>query len=87
MMVHLDHIQVNFEYQGHWFKVKVISWKMLILLPGHHLTLFDLSGVKVINEVKVYQQAGGGPSTERHSSFQNKSVIAGYDKVIFVYFP
>ena len=23
------------EYQGHWFKVKVISWKMLIWLPGH----------------------------------------------------
>ena len=39
------------------------------------LTLFDLSEVKVINGVKViprsnftfYRQAGGGPSTERHS--------------------
>ena len=24
MLVHLDHIKVNFEYQGHWVKVKVI---------------------------------------------------------------
>ena len=47
------------------------------LAPGH---LFNLSEVKVINEVKVtprsrsnckclnfYQQVGGGPSTERHA--------------------
>ena len=45
---------VKFEYQGHWVKFKVISWKMLILLPGcQFLTWFDLCEVKVINEVKV----------------------------------
>ena len=36
-------------YQNHWSKV--ISWKMLILLIS--LTWFDLSEVKVTNEVKV----------------------------------
>ena len=35
MVLHLDHIYVKFEYQGHWVKVKVILWKMLILVPGH----------------------------------------------------
>ena len=43
------------------------------------LTWFDMSRIKVINKVKViprsnckcltfYQQVGGGPLTERHSS-------------------
>ena len=55
-----------FEYQGHWVKVRVISWEMLILLPGYQ---FNLSKVKIINEVRViprsnckcltfYQQVG-----------------------------
>ena len=35
MVLHLDHIYVKFEYQGHGLKVKVITWEMLILLPGH----------------------------------------------------
>ena len=30
-------ISRSFQYQGHW--VKVILWKMLILLPGHHFNL------------------------------------------------
>ena len=44
----------------------------LILLPDISLAWFDFSKVKVINEVRSYQgqgQVGGGPSTERHSSF------------------
>ena len=32
MQVHLDHIEVKFEYQGHWVKVKVIREKMIVLL-------------------------------------------------------
>ena len=39
MLVHLDHISGKFEYQGHWIKVKVTSWKMVILLPGHQFNL------------------------------------------------
>ena len=39
MALHLDHIKVKFEYQGHWVKVKVISWKMPVLLPGHQFNL------------------------------------------------
>ena len=42
MVVHLDHIQVKFEYKGHWVKVKVISWKMLILLHWHQFNLIWL---------------------------------------------
>ena len=34
MVLHLD------QYQGHW--VKVNSWKMLILLPGHQFNLVSL---------------------------------------------
>ena len=41
-------------YQNHWSKV--ISWKMLILLIS--LTWFDLSEVKVTNEVKVIPRSG-----------------------------
>ena len=41
MVLHLDHIQVKFEYQGHWIKAKVI-WKMLILLPGSQFNLMWL---------------------------------------------
>ena len=39
IVLHLHHIYVNFEYQGYWVKVKVISWKMQILLPGHQFNL------------------------------------------------
>ena len=59
------------------------------LAPGH---LFNLTQVKVVNEVKVtprsnckclnfYWQAGGGLSTERHSCLYiiltTESVLAG----------
>ena len=56
---------------------------MLILLPGHQFNLFE---VKVINKVKViprsnckcltfHRQAGGGPSTERHSSYTSHNIL------------
>ena len=69
MVVHLDNISVKFEYPGHWVKVKVISWKMLILLLGHQ---FNLSEIKVIQRSNCkcftfYQQEVGGSSTEKHS--------------------
>ena len=79
----------SFEYQGHWFMVKAISWKRLIWLHGHHFNFFNLSEVKVIKEVKVtprsnckhstfYWQAGGEPLTDRYSCFyisQFKNII------------
>ena len=65
-----------------------ISWKMLILLPGHQFNFVWLAWgqghqqgqghtkVKVIPRsnfkcLTFYWQAGGGPSTERHSCSQN----------------
>ena len=39
VVIHLDNIWVSFEYQGHWVKVMVISWKMLIWWPGHQFNL------------------------------------------------
>ena len=57
MVLHLGHIWVKFEYQGHWVKVKVILWKILILLPRHQFNLVDLSEVKVINMVKVISRS------------------------------
>ena len=82
----LSYIYVMFEYQFHWVKVKVISWKMLILLCGHQFNLVWLvpsqghkwgqghTKIKVISRfnckyLTFYQQAGGGPSTERHSCY------------------
>ena len=57
-----------------YIKFKVISCKMLIWLPGLDISLtwFNLSEVKVIPRsnckcLTFYRQAGGGPSTERHS--------------------
>ena len=44
-------VQVRFEYQNHWVKVKVTRWKMLILLPGHMFNLVSL--VWAIIKVKV----------------------------------
>ena len=78
MVLHLDHIWVRFEYQGRWVKVKVISWKILILPPGPQFNLVWLAWGQGHTKIKViprsdckcltfYQQGGGGPSTERHS--------------------
>ena len=52
-VVHLDHILVKFEYQGHWFKVKVTQWEMVISRIEHHQCLSNK--VNVINQVKVIQ--------------------------------
>ena len=30
---------VTFEYKGHWVKIKVTRWKMLILLLGNYFNL------------------------------------------------
>ena len=76
-VVHLHNIQVKFEYR-HQVKVKVISWKMLNLLLGCQFNLVRIVWGQGHTKVKVntrsnckcltfYQQAGGGPSTERHS--------------------
>ena len=35
MLVHLDHILVQFEYQGYWVKVKVTGEKLVIQTVGH----------------------------------------------------
>ena len=57
MQLHLDHIYVKFEYQGHWIKVKVI-WE-----KNDSFTYFNLLIVsiwpKVINKVKVTHQGEG----------------------------
>ena len=42
-----------FEYQGFWVKVRVIFWKMLIVLPGHQFTFILHSKVNVTKWVKV----------------------------------
>ena len=39
MVVHLDHVQVKFEYQGHWVKVKVtVGHQILLLQPTCGIT-------------------------------------------------
>ena len=38
MVVHLKHMLVKFEYQGHWVKVKVIFLKLTILTVGHQIS-------------------------------------------------
>ena len=92
MVLHLDHIYVRFEYQGHWARSRSSHRKCLFCYLDISLTWFDLSEVKVINEVKViprsnckcltfYLQAGGGPSTERHSCM----VFWNWNNKIMVY--
>ena len=54
MVVHLDHIQVKFEYQGHWIKVKVTLVKLIILTVGHQIVLlWPTYGINIIIKVKV----------------------------------
>ena len=56
MQVNLDHIQVKFEYQGYWLKVKVI-------LEKNSFTYFNLliicMWLQIINKVKVTHQGEG----------------------------
>ena len=57
----------------------------LLKLPLASLSCFDLSEVKVISmswsfqsqivSLHFYRQAGGGPSTERHSSYLGVFVV------------
>ena len=56
MQVHLDHIQVKFEYQGHWVKVKVILEKMSLTYLN---LLIICMWLQVINKVKVTHQGKG----------------------------
>ena len=39
MVVYLDHIQVKFEYQGHWVKVKVTLVKLASWTVGYQICL------------------------------------------------
>ena len=41
MVVHLDHIRLKFEYQGHRVKVKVTLVKLIILTVGPQILLPD----------------------------------------------
>ena len=37
MVVHLEHIKVKFEHQGHWVKVKFTFVKLIIRTVGHQI--------------------------------------------------
>ena len=57
MLLHLDHISVKFEYQGHGIKVKVIQEKKIIFSYFNLLIL--CMWLQVINKVKVTHQGEG----------------------------
>ena len=72
MLVDLNHIEVQFQYQGHWFKVKVIlvnSFGMTSLCHSYGHQGQGHLKVKVIYESNCkcfdfYHEAGSGPSTK-----------------------
>ena len=71
MLVDLDHIDVNFEYQGHWFKVKVIlvnSFGMTYLchLYGHQVKVISKSRSfmsQIVSVLISITKRAVGPST------------------------
>ena len=61
-------LQVKFEYQGHRVKAKITKRKWILSFLNINLSCFDLFKLlKICRSFTVYQQAGCGPSTERHS--------------------
>ena len=66
MKVYLDHIEVNFEYQGHWVKVKVMCKKKRLF--AYFKLLFRCMGLQVI-KVKVTYQGQGHTSRSNHDYF------------------
>ena len=54
MVGHLDHVLVEFEYQGHWIMVEVALVKWAFWTVGHQILLNN--GINVVTKVNVICQ-------------------------------